>query len=395
MIEYLKGSGGDRVTGVAHGYPRDGSDTLVADTREAAAEKARRLLDGRDRRWDGREGIVFLQGTPEGESGHTPQHLDYYWLGDMGLYSNSDRQFTVASGQHRSWLPDASATSTPGSGDARGSEGPAVEQHFLLEDPGGVSGSSAAGESGDLTPTPAAESITLSALKGRISALEAEIAASSAPEAYRDCVLETEFANRPNPQRALRAMGDHVLIMPSSFESGLSAGTTVVAFPDPVETWFEGGSAHLFDHTDPGKIKLLRPLPAGEYRAFLLWRSLEMAICDGYLKNIGGRYENVFTVTAPEGTLAEALFDPVADGAAFSATTTVGIIGWEAGVVSAALNQDVADHVLDFIALDGTVSLSLVAASATSTSGRLSWPVTDQPWSDGDQLMVRIRLVRQ
>ena len=67
-------------------------------------------------------------------------------------------------------------------------------------------------------------------------------------------------------------------------------------------------------------------------------------------------------------------------------------IGCESGEVEATLNQDVTGHVLDFIALDGSVSLSLAAANATSTSGTLSWAVPSQPWEGGDQLMVRIRL---
>ena len=39
-------------------------------------------------------------------------------------------------------------------------------------------------------------------------------------------------------------------------------------------------------------------------------------------------------------------------------------IGCESGEVEATLNQDVTGHVPDFIALDGTVSLSLAVASA-------------------------------
>ena len=50
-------------------------------------------------------------------------------------------------------------------------------------------------------------------------------------------------------------------------------------------------------------------------------------------------------------------------------------------------------YVLDFIALDGSVSLSLNAAEATvdCTAGTYSWSMTSQPWEDGDQLMLRIR----
>ena len=52
-----------------------------------------------------------------------------------------------------------------------------------------------------------------------------------------------------------------------------------------------------------------------------------------------------------------------------------------------------ADHILDFVELDGTVSLSLddVYAVVDSVNDTLSWTVSDQPWEDGDLLMVRVR----
>ena len=52
-------------------------------------------------------------------------------------------------------------------------------------------------------------------------------------------------------------------------------------------------------------------------------------------------------------------------------------------------------HVLEFISLDGNVSLSLLTDSATvdSTAGTYSWSMASQPWENGDQLMLRIREV--
>ena len=49
-------------------------------------------------------------------------------------------------------------------------------------------------------------------------------------------------------------------------------------------------------------------------------------------------------------------------------------------------------HALSFIETDGSVSLSLNTDAATSTaaSSTLSWAVTQQPWHDGDLLMLRI-----
>ena len=96
----------------------------------------------------------------------------------------------------------------------------------------------------------------------------------------------------------------------------------------------------------------------------------------------------------PGGTLAEAFFDPVADGDATIATTTVGTITYESDEVEADLTPTVTNHILDFIALDGSVTLSLDVSDATEADGVLSWSVADAPWSAGDKLMLRIRQPR-
>ena len=54
------------------------------------------------------------------------------------------------------------------------------------------------------------------------------------------------------------------------------------------------------------------------------------------------------------------------------------------------------DHVIiDFIALDGSVSLSLDFDEAVMNrgSGALTWKMLDQPWKAGEKLMIRIRRV--
>ena len=140
----------------------------------------------------------------------------------------------------------------------------------------------------------------------------------------------------------------------------------------------------------PGDVSTGRPLPAGEYRAFMRTRGPEGVMCDAPAL-VMQSWEHIITVTAPEGTLSEAFYDPVADGGATAATTTVGTIRYETNTVKAALTPTVTNHILDFIALDGSVTLSLDVSDATEADGVLSWSVTDAPWSAGDQLMLRIR----
>ena len=189
--------------------------------------------------------------------------------------------------------------------------------------------------------------------------------------------------------------------------SGLAAETTVYVYEDAAtlnlaqygstepdnsgESWYEGRDAHLLDNRYPGYLFIKRPLPAGEYRAFLFWHSEGLIICDGYPESRRNKFEHIITVTAPEGTLAEAFFDPMQDGDAITATTTVGTVSYEAGAVTADLTEAVtAGHNLEFIALDGTTALSLKVSDATTTDGVLTWSVAIQPWNDGDLLMVRI-----
>ena len=51
------------------------------------------------------------------------------------------------------------------------------------------------------------------------------------------------------------------------------------------------------------------------------------------------------------------------------------------------------DQEVNFIALDGSVSLSLQVANATvdAANRTLSWAVSSQPWENGDKLMLRVR----
>ena len=395
VLEYLKGSGGTEVKGIAYGTP---FQEVKADTAERAAELARPLLDVRDKRWDEREAIVFLRPPQALEyHSHLSQQMDHYWLGEVSKWPKSTRQVTVASGEGRAWLPKAT-TSTTGTGGR--SRSVSKEQHFLLED-AAISGGSVGASSVSSSRESTTSSISLTALKAKITSLETEAAASSDAQAYRECIAVTHQANR-------LASGTTYEALLSTVESGLAAGSTVYTYRDAVkihlrrfgpteaadfgQVWYEGRDAHLLTYEYPGHVTVLRPLPAGEYRAFWLGREAKMIICDGYPESLREKTEHIITVTVPDGTLAEAFYDPVTDGDAVTATTTVGTISWETDEVEAALTVGgTAGHVLDFIELDGSVSLSLAIDDATDTDGTLNWPVATQPWENGDQLMLRVR----
>ena len=190
VLEYLKGSGGTEVKGIAYGTP---FQEVKADTAERAVELARPLLDGRDKRWDDREAIVFLRPAQGLEyHPHLSQHLDHYWLGAVSTWPGSNRQVTVVSGEGRAWLPKK-ATTPPGSGSR--TRPVSEEQHFLLEDPA-TSGSSVATRSansatGGSTSNPESSTISLTSLRAKITSQETAASASSDAQAYQDCLAAT------------------------------------------------------------------------------------------------------------------------------------------------------------------------------------------------------------
>ena len=157
-----------------------------------------------------------------------------------------------------------------------------------------------------------------------------------------------------------------------------------------------------YDHT----LVLARPLPAGEYHVNDHMQHHDDFPCN-FVPDTYSKW--TVTVTAPAGTVHEAFFDPVAIGAAVGADSSNGVLKpaaftvggasatitslkWESGVVRM-LNPSasLAGHAIDFIALDGSVSLTLSFDNATQSGGALTWSVADQPWQAGDLLMLRIR----
>ena len=72
-------------------------------------------------------------------------------------------------------------------------------------------------------------------------------------------------------------------------------------------------------------------------------------------------------------------------------------IAWESGKVGMELapHGRLTGHHIDFIALDGSVALRLDFDDSTATTTKgggnaLTWGVCEQPWRDGDLLMLRI-----
>ncbi|MXY45493.1 MAG: hypothetical protein F4Y44_00605 [Chloroflexi bacterium] len=158
------------------------------------------------------------------------------------------------------------------------------------------------------------------------------------------------------------------------------------------------------------EIRATRPLYSGLYEIDRYGQDPEEIPCEFVQPPSTWR----FTFESAEGTLHEAFFDPVALGDAVGADGASGVlkpvsfaldgsgatierIDWIDGQVRMSLAPHTAlpDHHIDFIALDGSVSLQLdfddaVEVEDTDGNRTLVWGVCEQPWNDGDLLMLRI-----
>ena len=421
VLEYLKGSGADSIVAVWDAAP-------LYDTRQEAQTALLAIRAGRDTQWDDHEAILLFRQDYQDYPAST-QQTDKYYLSWGGSWSISDDGYSIASIHDKLWLPAEAAIGAPDQpiGD---------HQRFLLDVP---------------PATGAGPTITLGEMKARIAAVTAKLDASGGSEEYGECVRLTylyERQLRHYRQAYPSRSGSNVVGDPPSiheFNSGLAAGEPLyedgLGFGPTAEKrtrfWLDGGNADLFNveydilvpHDLSGdgvndsvnftrRVIAARPIPKGVYSFQFNIRSHFFSLCDGYTT----RYGWTVTVTAPDGVLHEAFFDPVTIGSAVAAdntngvlkpatfadangaTTTIERIAWEAGAgesgavkVTISPHEAVAGQALDVITLDGSEALTLNVADATldAASDTLSWPVASQPWQSGDKLMLRIRDVDQ
>ena len=411
VSEYLKGTGPSSIVAVW-------VDGWSYDTNDEASNAKAILLAERDDQWDDREAVIFLYGVGSGFGASLDAQLqlaDHVLLYVGDPYS-SDDFYSLHSREHKRWLPAASGSGLTGDG-----------QEFLLDVP---------------PATGTAPTITLGDLKTRIAEVAAEFRGGDGSEAYETCVTEKYQLERViryfRDVEGIDAIAEDRRPQDSSLVSGQPANTQMHQrlnagfYPDQkAKTWLEGRDSDLFtvsqgeptafDFDGDGSFTAgsdgieftetfatARPLPAGEYEIVRNEVWARYVLCDYVLS-----HEWTVTVEAPEGTLHEAFFDPVTDGTAVAADGTNGVlkpatfkdadgaaatierIEWESGTVKFELSSDdaLAGHVVDFIELDGTVSLSLNADQATvdAENDTLSWSVASQPWENGDELMVRVR----
>ena len=273
----------------------------------------------------------------------------------------------------------------------------------------------AAGASGQSGGTP---TITLDEMKAEIAGVEREVAAGGGSDAYRACIYEKhKWERRSNAKQSPDGSYPYSRY-DESMASGRPAGARAHTYRNGPELeprfqkvgeFFVGGRDQaLFVPRRSGAFDTARPLPAGEYKFNTYYMFHSEILCDAIPEAAKRRFEVFVTVTAPTGTVHEAFFDPVAIGTAVGAGTsngalepaafTVGGVStalqtlkWQGGSLTLELSSpaSLSGYALDFIALDGSVSRSLVGG-ATAASNH-TWSIADPPWQAGELLMLRIR----
>ena len=236
VLEYLQGSGGSEITAVVLVAPNPAGP--VIDTRREMEDALPGLVAVRDTQWDDREAVVFLRDSyGDGSHAYLPyvRQAGRHYMGSLSVNGLGDDDYTVSSRWNKAWLPVA-APSTRGAADSD-------QQEFLTDAPIGASPSTSAG------PT-----ITVSALKAKITDVSSWLAENGGSEDQKKCVGDTYRLERYSAAEEDNDPDDHPRIQTSRIESGLAAGTEVwsdyggTVYKDlRARFWLEGGDAGLFE----------------------------------------------------------------------------------------------------------------------------------------------------
>ena len=362
---------------------------------------------GRDTTWDAREAVLFLSrpesqaSGPSGTAGDGSageflftETSDEYYTGDLGAGYTIDSRNPV-------WLPADEESGASGASDEN-------NPTFITdsEDP-----------AGGAQPT-----VSLADLRSKIAWVEG----GEGVEGYDECVRyaihtqgrirdwEAHYEDSWSPVQ-------HEKQTASGARQGTVLSESNLREPGYVEFRLSGQNSDLFsiqtvdDDAIPSNgyrytVTTSRPMPAGTYSFFRHTRPTQYVPCNFSPDRPSLAYQ--VTATAPAGTVHEAFFDPVTVGQAVGADGSNGVLkpasftvggtatalqglNWGNGTVTLTLSPYtvLTGVAIDFIALDGSLALSLGASAATadSAAGTLTWSVESAPWQAGDKLMLRVR----
>ena len=412
VIEYLKGGGEDETVvwdPAPHTY-------LTSEESQRAADH--HLAVRRNSNWDDRVAVVFLRDVQDVAS-------------EVSGTDSSDARYSFRTanqtywGEHtidevgKAWLP--AKDRTPGAQNVATFVRSVGDGLKLLTDADPTGGSN------DVPPI-----ITLGELRSRIDGVATLVAEGKDVEGYEECLTQRYFSEHwALSWEALngRPYEDRPAI-PKQVPSGQAADTefhnSYISGDEFNRWWLTGADAGLFTVRvvdGNGQViapdvqglveyhvssRVARPLAAGtyeieEHRQFLSW-----VPCSHTVPMRSWQ----ITVVAPADSVHEAFFDPVEVGGGVGATETLGVLlprafssegedtaleslKWQAGSVAMELKDHISlgGYALDFISLDGSIQLSLSFNDAVTDSDAavFTWGVAEQPWRDGDLLMLRLR----
>ena len=358
IVEYLKGDGDSEIIVNANDF------TITMPSAEEALQAAESNLAAQISKLDGGEGVVFLRHAqyPDGVLDISRKASDTEWR----QYNAQAGLFSAAGG--------ISAVSTINSASVAGAE---QREEFSLHE-----------------------------LRERIEAMESLLREGEGIEGWEECI-EAKLLH----ENYLSTWEFPSAFDVGPFPSGLPADSIVDEFSNRYpKQWFTGDNALLFYYGDY-QITTTRPIPAGAYEVYAHFQEAQWMPCDYVAPPTTWRYN----FESAEGVVHEAFFDPLDIAAAVGADDENGVlrpewfetdddgetvierIEWRDGQVQMELSPsvDLDDYRMDFIALDGSVALRLYSEDAIEAVdddevATLAWGVCEQPWEDGDLLMLRI-----
>ena len=431
VSEYLMGSGPTSIIALYVTGTSDNGD--LYNTVAAAEADTSKVLSELDTTWNEREAVFFLDSDSDYVNGMVDHVIDgggkfFMAYGISGIDPDDGYVYDGYSLHDRTeplWLPSANTGAT---GDDR---------EFLLAVPQqGVED----------------ETITLRELKRVIASVSARLSEGDGSDEHRMCLFRVYQGENDNEYRKSTGQvdEDYHPVRPNSedlfMESSQPAGTEVYMFnmggyastttEDSSRTlvWLSGSGADLFvvknsplrpypgsdiGHVFDISVVSARPLPAGTYTFTQHYAPEHLILCNHVYE-----HEIEVSVSMQGDSTHEFFFDPVTDGSAIFADASNGVlkptsftgvsgisaditrVSWESGVVKIEIftvgsdrgpNFAISRRIVDFIELDGSVSLSLDVSDAAvdAANDTLSWAVPSQPWEDGDRLMARIREPRR
>ncbi|MDE2686460.1 MAG: hypothetical protein OXI16_03030 [Chloroflexota bacterium] len=453
VLEYLKGAGDDEVVGIVLGSTSD-----MFNTKLGAQTMGGDLTRLHDTTWDNNEAIVFLSRkdtipeTQHGERYFLGRKVGGSWeffSDSYSIKSRHSKNWLPAIDSGGTGAANGASSASQSRGEQRFLTGADSDEEHSLYDVAAAMKSAASAESqsiADIADYRVANSayndalgsggdastLSVADLKDRIAEMEAEIAAGDGSEEYSSCVYEKykwdrEFTYTRNDKDPANRTNHTSNVVMSGLPAGTAFGWGDISDPHPAffnttpgftpdwEAWLEGADAHLFELEQMSIIKTARPLPRGIYRYYFNERSNDLALCDAYPQARRDWNLHTIEVYAPPDVYHEAFFDPVQIDGAVGTDGEYGVIEpaefgelgeekaierlvWQNGQVEidiwAKHERSLKDQCLDFIRLDGSVSLRILVDDAVADSEEeettLIWGVCEQPWVDGDLLMLRI-----